>query len=151
MWMQQQFDLFKRSYFNVSYRRCMPRTLAWWRAGLDHACQSGNMAILLTSLLFVFEILFLPKYRVNYYDYIIKWCFGILCNWCVSLDIAHIFALRYCLCCRYKGLGPVLIVCPATVMHQWVKEFHTWWPPFCVAVLHSSGNFTSSPVGYVPT
>ena len=35
----------------------MPRTLAWRRAGLDHACQSGNMAILLTSLLFLFEIL----------------------------------------------------------------------------------------------
>ena len=65
------------SYFNFSYRRCMPRTLAWRRAGLDHACQSGNMAILLTSLLFVFEISFLPKYRVNYYDYIIKWGFGI--------------------------------------------------------------------------
>ena len=67
----------QKSYFNVSYRRCMPRTLAWRRAGLDHACQSGNMAILLTSLLFVFEISFLPKYRVNYYDYIIKCCFGI--------------------------------------------------------------------------
>ena len=51
MWMQQQYDLFKKSYFNVSYRRCMPRTLAWRRAGLDHACQSGNMAILLTSLM----------------------------------------------------------------------------------------------------
>ena len=71
----------------------MPRTLAWRRAGLDHACQIGNMAILLTSLLFVFEISFLPKYRVNYYDYIIKWCFGIQCNWCVSPDIAHILAL----------------------------------------------------------
>ena len=33
----------------------MPRTLAWRRAGLDHAYQSGNMAILLTSLLFVFK------------------------------------------------------------------------------------------------
>ena len=51
------------------------------------------MAILLTSLLFVFEILVLPKYRVNYYDYTIKWCFGIQSNWCVSLDIAHILAL----------------------------------------------------------
>ena len=71
----------------------MPRTLAWRRAGLDHACQSGNMEIVLTSLLFVFEISFLPKYRVNYYDYIIKWCFGILCNWSVSLDTAHILAL----------------------------------------------------------
>ena len=49
----------------------MPRTLAWRRASLDRACQSGNMAILLTSLLFVIEILYLPKYRVNYYDYII--------------------------------------------------------------------------------
>ena len=52
------------------------------------------MAILLTSLLFVFAISFLPKYRVNYYDYIMKWCFGISCNWCVSLDIAHILALK---------------------------------------------------------
>ncbi len=46
-------------------------------AGLGRACQSGNMAMLLTSVFFVFEILFLPKYHVNYYDYIIKWCFGI--------------------------------------------------------------------------
>ena len=67
----------KNSNFNVSYRRHMPRMLAWRRAGLGHSCQSGNMAILLTSLLFVFEISFLPKYGVNYYDYIIKWCFGI--------------------------------------------------------------------------
>ena len=29
------------------------------------------MAILLTSLLFVFEISFLPKYRLNYYYYIV--------------------------------------------------------------------------------
>ena len=54
----------------------MPRTLAWRLAGLGHACQSGSMAILLTSLRFVFKISFLPKYRVNYYDYIIKWCLG---------------------------------------------------------------------------
>ena len=76
MWMQQQYDLFKKRNFNVSYRRCMPRTLAWRRAGLDHACQSGSMAILLTSLLFVFEISFLPKYRVNYYDNIISGALG---------------------------------------------------------------------------
>uniref|UniRef100_A0A4W3GV51 DNA excision repair protein ERCC-6 n=1 Tax=Callorhinchus milii TaxID=7868 RepID=A0A4W3GV51_CALMI len=44
---------------------------------------------------------------------------------------------------RYEGLGPVVIVCPATVMHQWVKEFHTWWPPFRVAILHESGSFTT--------
>lgn len=31
-------------------------------------------------------------------------------------------------------------------MHQWVKEFHTWWPPFRVAVLHETGSFTSNKV-----
>ena len=92
--MQHYYDLFRQSYFNGSYRRYMPCTLAWWRAGLVHACQSGNMVILLTSLFFVSTILFLPKYCVNYCDYIIKWCFGIKCNWCVSLDISQILALK---------------------------------------------------------
>ncbi|KAG5831700.1 hypothetical protein ANANG_G00306520 [Anguilla anguilla] len=44
---------------------------------------------------------------------------------------------------RYAGLGPTVIVCPATVMHQWVREFHTWWPPFRVAVLHDTGSFAN--------
>ncbi|XP_060142232.1 DNA excision repair protein ERCC-6 isoform X2 [Globicephala melas] len=43
---------------------------------------------------------------------------------------------------RFEGLGPTIIVCPTTVMHQWVKEFHTWWPPFRVAVLHETGSFS---------
>ncbi len=48
-------------------------------AGRPWSCmQSSNMAILLTSLLFVFDISFLPKYRVNYYDYIVKWCSRII-------------------------------------------------------------------------
>ncbi|KAF7729838.1 hypothetical protein EC973_003572 [Apophysomyces ossiformis] len=34
---------------------------------------------------------------------------------------------------------PTLVVCPATVMKQWVQEFHQWWPPLKVAILHSSG------------
>ncbi|XP_061084814.1 DNA excision repair protein ERCC-6 [Conger conger] len=51
---------------------------------------------------------------------------------------------------RYAGLGPSVIVCPATVMHQWVKEFHTWWPPFRVAVLHDTGSFTSRKEKLVP-
>ncbi|NXP11683.1 ERCC6 protein, partial [Thinocorus orbignyianus] len=41
-----------------------------------------------------------------------------------------------------QGLGPTVIVCPATVMHQWVKELHTWWPPFRVAILHETGSYT---------
>lgn len=47
---------------------------------------------------------------------------------------------------RYQGLGPTVIVCPATVMHQWVKEFHTWWPPFRVAILHETGSYTNKKV-----
>lgn len=42
---------------------------------------------------------------------------------------------------RFEGLGPTIIVCPTTVMHQWVKEFHSWWPPFRVAVLHETGSY----------
>lgn len=42
----------------------------------------------------------------------------------------------------YRGLGPVLIVCPSTLLHQWVDEFHEWWPEFRVAVLHESGSFS---------
>jgi DNA excision repair protein ERCC-6 len=35
---------------------------------------------------------------------------------------------------------PIIVVCPATVMKQWVNEFHRWWPPFRVTILHSSGS-----------
>ena len=45
---------------------------------------------LLNSLFFVFKISFLPNYCVKYYEYIVKWCSGVACNWCVSLDIALI-------------------------------------------------------------
>lgn len=43
-----------------------------------------------------------------------------------------------------KKFGPILIVAPTTVMHQWVREFHTWWPLFRVAVLHESGSHKGS-------
>lgn len=43
---------------------------------------------------------------------------------------------------HYSGMlkkRPALIVCPATVMSQWVTELHQWWPPLRVAILHSIG------------
>ncbi|KAI8853570.1 SNF2 family N-terminal domain-containing protein [Chytridium lagenaria] len=40
--------------------------------------------------------------------------------------------------------NPVLIVCPATVLRQWCNEFHSWWPYFRVAILHSSGSGLAS-------
>ncbi|KAI0971780.1 SNF2 family N-terminal domain-containing protein [Xylaria arbuscula] len=35
---------------------------------------------------------------------------------------------------------PVLVVAPATLLQQWVNEFHRWWPPLRVSMLHSSGS-----------
>ncbi|KKK12890.1 hypothetical protein ARAM_005463 [Aspergillus rambellii] len=39
-----------------------------------------------------------------------------------------------------KLTKPVIVVSPATVMKQWVNEFHRWWPPFRVSILHTSGS-----------
>ncbi|XP_011883318.1 PREDICTED: DNA excision repair protein ERCC-6-like [Vollenhovia emeryi] len=46
---------------------------------------------------------------------------------------------------RYRGLGPTLVVCPATLMEQWVMHFHEWWPFFRVVVLHHSGGYNGDP------
>lgn len=45
----------------------------------------------------------------------------------------------------YSGLlkGPILILCPATVLRQWMQELHKWWPPFRAAILHQSGSGVS--------
>lgn len=43
---------------------------------------------------------------------------------------------------HYLGLldKPVLVVVPATVLSQWVNEFHRWWPPMRCVILHSMGS-----------
>ena len=51
---------------------------------------SGKMVALFNSLFF--GVLNFVFYHVKYYDYIVKWCSGVACNWCVSLNIALIFA-----------------------------------------------------------
>ena len=48
--------------------------------------------------------------------------------------IAFLAGLHY----SKKITRPIIIVAPATVMKQWVNEFHTWWPPFRVSILHAS-------------
>ena len=40
---------------------------------LDCSCKIANMAALLKSLFFVFNISFLRNYHIKYYDYIVKW------------------------------------------------------------------------------
>ncbi|KAJ1799550.1 DNA repair protein rhp26 [Coemansia sp. RSA 2399] len=34
---------------------------------------------------------------------------------------------------------PSIIVCPATLLRQWVGEFHAWWPALRVVILHGTG------------
>ncbi|KAL8668372.1 MAG: hypothetical protein Q9168_006997 [Polycauliona sp. 1 TL-2023] len=50
--------------------------------------------------------------------------------------ISFLAGLHYC----KKLTRPIIVVAPATVMKQWVNEFHTWWPPFRVSILHTSGS-----------
>ncbi|XP_022114021.2 DNA excision repair protein ERCC-6-like [Pieris rapae] len=40
----------------------------------------------------------------------------------------------------HEGLGPSIIVAPATVIFQWVSHFHFWSPPLRVSVLHQAGS-----------
>ncbi|GBP77253.1 DNA excision repair protein ERCC-6 [Eumeta japonica] len=40
----------------------------------------------------------------------------------------------------WGGLGPSIIVAPATVIYQWVEHFHYWCPYLRVAVLHHTGS-----------
>jgi DNA excision repair protein ERCC-6 len=40
---------------------------------------------------------------------------------------------------HHSGLHrPALVVCPATVLRQWLRELRIWYPPFRVAILHES-------------
>ena len=50
--------------------------------------------------------------------------------------IAFLAGLHY----SKKITKPIIVVAPGTVMKQWVNEFHTWWPPFRVSILHTSGS-----------
>ena len=65
------------------------------------------MATLLNSIYFVFKISFLPKYRVIYYDYTVKWCSLINCNWCVwkkkKKKNINLCMAGYCVNCGFNN------------------------------------------------
>ncbi|EEB08942.1 SNF2 family helicase Rhp26 [Schizosaccharomyces japonicus yFS275] len=54
--------------------------------------------------------------------------------------VAYLASLHY----SRKFDKPTLVVCPATLMKQWVGEFHRWWAPFRVVILHSTGSGLNS-------
>ena len=88
------------TYIHVSYGQRMPGSLAWQRPNHGDACQSGKTATQSNELFFGFNISLLNNYLVKYYDYIVKWCSGIACNWGVLLDIDLILALVSMMCER---------------------------------------------------
>ncbi len=50
---------------------------------------------------------------------------------------------------HHSGLleAPVLLLCPATIMAQWVRHFHEWYPPLRVVVVHDSGSHARAASG----
>lgn len=50
--------------------------------------------------------------------------------------VSFIAALHY----SKKLNKPCIVVAPATVLQQWVNEFHRWWPALRVSILHTSGS-----------
>ena len=70
----------------------------------------------------VFEISLLPNYCVKYYDYIVKWCSGMAYNWCVSLDIGIILALRIAM----RDIRIVIPDCfPPQLLIEWRRQSRT--------------------------
>lgn len=54
--------------------------------------------------------------------------------------IAFLTALSKTNLGSWGGLGPSIIITPATVIYQWVSHFHYWCPLLRVAVLHHTGS-----------
>ena len=65
----------------------------------------------MVNLLFVlFRVSFLPNYRVKHYDYIVKWCSCLACDWCTSLDIAlKTGYIEFAMTGNYSTIGIVLV------------------------------------------
>ena len=95
---------FWKRYFHVSYRRWMPDTLAWQRQALVMHAKVARWRHFWIHYFSCLKFV-LPNYCVKYYDYIVKWCSGLACNWCVSLDIVLIDDFRGA--CAVKGNGAV--------------------------------------------
>ncbi|KAJ0177029.1 hypothetical protein K1T71_007038 [Dendrolimus kikuchii] len=54
--------------------------------------------------------------------------------------IAFLAGLSKSDCGKWNGLGPSIIVAPATLIYQWISHFHYWCPHLRTAVLHHTGS-----------
>ncbi|KAF8561212.1 hypothetical protein P879_07929 [Paragonimus westermani] len=49
----------------------------------------------------------------------------------------------------HQNVLSFLIVCPATVLQQWMSEFHHWYPAMRVAILHATGSSYHKPISLI--
>ncbi|KAF6779677.1 hypothetical protein AHF37_00830 [Paragonimus kellicotti] len=49
----------------------------------------------------------------------------------------------------HQNVLSVLVVCPATVLQQWMSEFHHWYPAMRVAILHATGSSYHKPISLI--
>ena len=83
------------TFQNELFSRFLPSTyVAWQRRSLGDAAKLARWRHRYSSF-FVFKTSLLRNYRFKYNDYVVKWCSGIACAWCASLDIAYIVALKH--------------------------------------------------------
>ena len=79
LFMRAQIVTFSQDFFHhgdtIYHPKLATQKMAAQSTG--GACQSSEMAAMLNSLYFVFKNVFLLKYWVKHYDYIVKWCSGI--------------------------------------------------------------------------
>lgn len=73
-----------------------------------------------------------------------KRCGGILGDEMGLGKTIQVAAMLNALHSSHQLRGPVIIVCPMTVLRQWVAELHRWSPHMRVCMMHESSNSTQS-------
>ena len=113
------YDLSARAIFTFpTVYVCRPRWPGRFQALAMHAKVSRWRQSWILN--FCVKILLLPNYRVKYYDYIVKWCSGIVSVcWCSPQQTVHYFSSYHTV--HVYSLHPCSsIQMPATNM--------SWWP-----------------------
>ena len=111
----------ERHIFTFSYRRRMPGTLTWQLQSLGDSCQPKWKDVdTIEFIIFRIKFFFLPKYRVKYYDDVVKWCSGI---YSVLVCIA---GYNYCLNFSFKQ---TLQSTPTSGRHGATRSAEAAWAP----------------------
>lgn len=147
---KDDIDLIKRSVDDSNFKTYQKRLKKWKKTQV--VASNGEMEYeILDTRMRVPEVIWSKLYK--YQRTGVQWlhqlhsqaCGGILGDEMGLGKTVQIIAFLAGLHCGGDhAAGPVLIVCPATLLHQWLRHFHLWWPPYRVAVLHSSGGYSGN-------